>query len=77
MWLMQHEAYSIISEIFQPKMFNLIPIKRLDFTAKLQETNYKEAVREIEKVGCSARQLPCSRQPVSAIQKRKDRPWEI
>ena len=29
------EAYSIISEIFQPKMLNLIPIKLLDFTAKL------------------------------------------
>ena len=37
MCVMQYEAYSITSEVFQPKMFNLNPIKLSDFTTKLQE----------------------------------------
>lgn len=35
--MMQYEAHSMTSKVFQLKMFNLNPIKLLDLPAKLQE----------------------------------------
>ena len=75
---MQHEAYSMISEIFQPKMFNLIPFKLLDFTAKLQETNLttrKQSEKSEGGVFCRTAALLSSASQCHS--KGKDRPWEI
>ena len=48
MCVMQYEAYSITSEVFQPKMFNLNPIKLSDFTTKLQETLTRRSKEKLE-----------------------------